>query len=722
MSVGGIHRVVRLHAGVTLSRPRLLELHATTLGNPLHAIELARTLAAGGAIEHGSVASLFEPRIAALPDPARRAIVLIAASADRSVARLDRAVPGIRASLAPAVEADLVTIDRTHAHPVHPLVTHVAYEAADDGTRREAHRALAETATNDEERALHLGRSSEGPDDAAAAIVEASARDARARGVRALSATLYERAAALGSPADTDRRATRLLGAASAWFDAGDTHRVETILEPLVAELPPSALRAEARWRLGIALDESGRWPEAVTLWQVALEESDDAALRSQVRCSLAITAMYTDSVERAVEWASSAVDEAEASGHQPSLARSLAVDAFVRAMAGRHGYEASMDRALAIEAAIDEPLGEWSPSAMAAECARQTGDVRAALRHYADVLERAIGRGDANVEQWAAFGLASSELLVGGFRRASELADVVLDIADQTDVMRIPARSLRAHVDAWLGDFTSARALVAEAIERSAAADEVAHLFGAYWVLGAIESCLFRPAEAAAAFAEARRLGAELGFAHSTARRIELLEAEAAAAAGDPDHADEALAAFAAATAGETPAWSVAIHARARATVFAARGDLGAAIVQLEAALAADDLPVDRGRTLLAFGSALRRLREHRRAREATEDALAVFEELGSRPWIEACQRELARLPGRRSAADGELTNAETRIAGLVAAGRTNREVAAELVLSVKTIEVTLTRVYGKLGVRSRAELAAQFRDGSAETLGEPL
>ena len=75
--------------------------------------------------------------------------------------------------------------------------------------------------------------------------------------------------------------------------------------------------------------------------------------------------------------------------------------------------------------------------------------------------------------------------------------------------------------------------------------------------------------------------------------------------------------------------------------------------------------------------------------------------------------ERELARIPGRRAPDDRELTAAEQRIAELVAEGRSNKDVAAELVLSVKTVEVTLTRVYGKLGVRSRAELAAHFRAG---------
>lgn len=91
LSVGSIHRIIRLRTGVSLSRPRLLEVHEAANGNPLHALELARAVAAGGRIESGSLGALFASRIAELPAPAREALVLLAASADRSIRRLDRA-------------------------------------------------------------------------------------------------------------------------------------------------------------------------------------------------------------------------------------------------------------------------------------------------------------------------------------------------------------------------------------------------------------------------------------------------------------------------------------------------------------------------------------------------------------------------------------------------------------------------------------------------------
>ena len=135
---------------------------------------------------------------------------------------------------------------------------------------------------------------------------------------------MFESAARITPPDRFEETARRWLAAASAWFDAGDTHRVEGILEPVIETWPAGARRAEARWRLGIALDEAGRWPEANDLWRAAIAETDDRALVAQVQCSLAITAMYTDSMPVAIDWAASAAADAERSGIRPrSPARS---------------------------------------------------------------------------------------------------------------------------------------------------------------------------------------------------------------------------------------------------------------------------------------------------------------------------------------------------------------------------------------------------------------
>ena len=110
--------------------------------------------------------------------------------------------------------------------------------------------------------------------------------------------------------------------------------------------------------------------------------------------------------------------------------------------------------------------------------------------------------------------------------------------------------------------------------------------------------------------------------------------------------------------------------------------------------------------RTWLALGAVQRRTRKRGAARDALERALAIFDELGAALWTEKARSELARVGGRTAAGD-ELTPTERRIAELVAKGKTNKEVAAQLFITPRTVEGHLTRIYAKLGVRSRAELA---------------
>jgi DNA-binding CsgD family transcriptional regulator len=120
---------------------------------------------------------------------------------------------------------------------------------------------------------------------------------------------------------------------------------------------------------------------------------------------------------------------------------------------------------------------------------------------------------------------------------------------------------------------------------------------------------------------------------------------------------------------------------------------------------------PFDRARTLLTLGLLERRAKKKRAAREALGAALGIFDELGSRLWAARARAELARIGGRAPAGDG-LTPTEQRVAELVAEGRTNRETASLLVVSEHTVDSHLRRVYRKLEVHSRAELARHYAE----------
>ena len=166
---------------------------------------------------------------------------------------------------------------------------------------------------------------------------------------------------------------------------------------------------------------------------------------------------------------------------------------------------------------------------------------------------------------------------------------------------------------------------------------------------------------------------------------------------------------------------WVLAHAARCRGLVAAARGEIEQALLVLGEAIslheAAGD-PFGRARALLALGAVRRRARQKRPAREAIEAACAGFEQLEAVRWTERAREELGRIGGR-TRIEG-LTPAERRVADLVAKGRTNAEVAAALFLAERTVASHLTRVYSKLGVRSRTELFRRFVSRRPDLGGE--
>jgi DNA-binding CsgD family transcriptional regulator len=161
---------------------------------------------------------------------------------------------------------------------------------------------------------------------------------------------------------------------------------------------------------------------------------------------------------------------------------------------------------------------------------------------------------------------------------------------------------------------------------------------------------------------------------------------------------------------------FAAAVTARCRAWLAAAQGDHDAAAAAVGQALRwfgeLPPMPAERGRALLVLGGVQRRLKQRGAARATLTEALGLFEGAGARLWAGRARAELARISGR-SPGPVTLSVTEDRVAGLVARGLSNRDVAAELFVTVRAVESTLTKVYAKLGVRSRTELAARLRAG---------
>jgi DNA-binding NarL/FixJ family response regulator len=184
----------------------------------------------------------------------------------------------------------------------------------------------------------------------------------------------------------------------------------------------------------------------------------------------------------------------------------------------------------------------------------------------------------------------------------------------------------------------------------------------------------------------------------------------EAYVGAGRVDEAGAVISALRASPAGAHP-WSAAMASRCEALIASSDGDADAARGAIHAALEAHDElpePFELARTLLVQGQIERRAKGRAAAREALSKALELFDTLGAAVWAERAAAELARISGRRAA--GDLTETERRVAELVADGLSNKEVAARLFVSVRAVEANLSKVYAKLGVRSRTQLAGRL------------
>jgi DNA-binding CsgD family transcriptional regulator len=292
---------------------------------------------------------------------------------------------------------------------------------------------------------------------------------------------------------------------------------------------------------------------------------------------------------------------------------------------------------------------------------------------------------------------------------------DEATEIADYWGVVHAEAAvlSTAALVKGTVGDVDEARRAAERALElmRPVGYDVIVRF--AERALGFLELSLGNPA---AAHAVLGPLITRSGLGHPTAEAAAADEIEALLGMGSVAEAEALLAAFAAqAKRTRRPRASAAV-ARSAALVAAARDNLAEALGQADRAvvLAPPSEPLERGRALLVLGLVSRRAKQRRAAREALVSALGIFDALPAPLWAQRARAELERIGGRRGSA-GELTPSERRVADLVRAGKTNREIATELFVTVHTVEKTLTRAYAKLGVRSRTELARKLTDQEA-------
>ena len=723
LSLEQLHRLLQDRLGIVLSRPALRTVHTTAAGNPLFALELARALDEGHAA--GVPESLHElvvARVAAVPPETRAALLAAAALADPTLALIGAATGGDgAAALGPAVEAELVTVVSGRACFAHPLLAAAAYAIAGPAERRDVHAALA-VHVRPEERARHLALAADGPDAEVAAALDDAAGLASARGAPDEAAELLEEARRLTPPDATADALRRAVEAAGHHFEAGDARRARALLDEAISALPAGVERARALIVLARVRSYDDDIRAAVDLLEAAVAEgSEEPLVQGRAHEILAgILFRLRERLAEAVEHAQAAVEIARRFD-DPGLG-AAAVGSLVLAEAAL-GSEAAAATLAAAEAA--GAVGRGTRAMGGAEF--QVAVVRmwweqldAAKASFEQMLAVADEIGDESSVPYIRVLLAQTECLRGRFDEAAAHADDGALRAEQVGQQTLVAYALalRALADAHRGDEDGARAAAEEALGLAGSTSGRPAEHFATAALGLLELSLGRNAEAVGVLAPLVAFARQQELREPGVSRFVPDLVEALVACERLDEAEQHLTWFEAnATRLERPS-GLAASARCRGQLAAARGDLAAALAELERALELHDrspIPLDRARTLLALGVARRRANERRAARATLEEARTIFESLDAALWARRAAEELTRIGGR-APGSGELTPVERRVVELVAAGSTNREVAAALFLSTRTVEGHLSRVYGKLGVRSRVELARKLTDDGSK------
>jgi DNA-binding CsgD family transcriptional regulator len=268
------------------------------------------------------------------------------------------------------------------------------------------------------------------------------------------------------------------------------------------------------------------------------------------------------------------------------------------------------------------------------------------------------------------------------------------------------------------LGRIDAAWAAAGDGLAVAAAAGDDWAAMMLHGVLGFAELSAGNLGAAEASLSAAVGLAGRIGLAEPAAWRFHANHVEIVIGLGDLDRAEALLTRLEQQGRATGRRWTLATAARCRALLLAAQGDTPGAVQALDDALRHHQhlaMPFEHARTLLVSGQLQRRAKRKRLARQHLDDALGIFESLPAPTWAARARSELSRI-GLRPPAPLELTATEERVAVLAASGHTNRQVAAALFLSPRTVEANLARAYRKLGVSSRAELgAAMTRRGPA-------
>jgi DNA-binding CsgD family transcriptional regulator len=713
-------RLVELHLGRRLNKPDTARIFRLTGGNPLAVIEIgtsdeALAFDAPATLSRG-VEDAYSRRLRDLP-PGVRAMLLMAAIDDTldavTVERAGASIGGT-ATLADAETSGLIALIEGRVAFRHPLVRSAIYQSATADQRRAAHAAVAETLEGGAQsgrRAWHEAAAALAPDEGVAAALERAADEARDRGGYRAAAVALERAAHL-TP-HSGERARRLHLAAASAFHAGRAEQANRLVDAAVAACTDPLLRADIQLLHGALLNASGAMTEAYRLMLVEGRRvaSHDAARGALLLDRACLNRIHIGAMHDALEIGREARQLAEQVGGDleqhvgSTLAKALIFN----------GQIDEAELLLRGSIAATRAGGLRDPHALnrMAVNLNYLCEFPACRDAAAEAVELARSQGALGILPALADTLATTQIGLGEWEAASATATESLRLAYDTDQSHYGALLLwvLADIAAFRGRSEECRAHFAEAAAldgghvswagHDAAETAFGHLALARGeideAIGHLEREVDPDAEQAA-----------FGFYYAA---FDLAEAYVRA-----NRSNEATSLIERIAPHTHQAWARAALDRCRGLVAADDAFDAPSRAAVEG-FARLQMPFEEARARLCRGERLRRARRSIEARDEFRAALAAFERLHAEPWAVRARRELeaaGETPRRRAPSTvANLTPQELQVASIVASGATNREAAARLFLSPKTIEAHLHRTYRKLGLTGRAQL----RNSLAET-----
>jgi DNA-binding CsgD family transcriptional regulator len=706
-------------SGPGLTRVAAAEIHRATQGNPLFALEIADALARRRAVRApggggplpvpGELRELMLERLAALAEPVRSTLVVASAMARPTATLLREAGhPGAEADLASAEQAGVARL-LTDGSVVfgHPLMRTVVYGEARTAERMAMHATLAALIDEPVDHARHLALASAVEDEAVARTLSAAAETARRRGAAGMAAELSQLSADRTPHADTAAKAERLLAAAWHSYAARLNDQSRQIASSVLAMDVPRATRARAAFVLlelaGQAIGQAGDLADAAIA-----DAAGDPALEAVAAYHSAWRYFALGKYELGLAEGHRAVAAAEAGDDLPTLVRSLQVLIITQEVSGDDGHRTTLARALELldsRQTVDASslrIHRIHARHLAGE--RRFAEARAAGR---EVLRLAEQGGWIDEICSAVSTALKVELDAGEYPAALHLARRLTEVTEEDDEANLGSRlGSLARAELLAGSAEQARDLAARGLECALRSSDLPSAIVNSHRLGSALLLLGEPAGAVAALSRAR----DLTLSSALAGRLWAPDlAEALLLAGDAAGAratiDEARSVAETAANLEMPAELDRVEAQ----LAAAEGRLDEAAEQLARVVAQQRgrTPVDLVRALIALAGVERRRRRRGAARTVLTEAREICVRSGAAPWLTLVDAELARLQaGRQPGEDKSLTAVEERVVAMAVEGATNREIAAAISISVKTVEGTLSRAYRKLGVRSRVEL----------------